>query len=69
MPDSEKLNLETDISNGMWEEYQKAQNKYDDETEHGLIQEMQIRWINDVKAELELLSDYALKECEPVSTK
>ncbi len=59
----------TPIFNDIWEAYQKVQNKYDDETEHGLIREMQIRWINDVKYELELLDEYALKECEPVSTK
>lgn len=36
-----------------WDEYQKEQTQYDDETEHGIIPEKQKAWENSVKARLE----------------
>jgi hypothetical protein len=43
----------------VWDEYRKAQDDYDAETQHGIIPEIQNAWYRKVEAELETLSGYA----------
>lgn len=42
-----------------WNAYQVNQNLYDEETEHGLIEAAQKKWINNVKEELNTLAEFA----------
>lgn len=52
------------VFNQVWIDYQKAQNKYDEETEHGLIADQQQRWKNEVAAELIGLKEFAVSSCD-----
>ena len=42
-----------------WKAYQVNQNLYDEETEHGLIEAAQKKWINNVNEELTTLAEFA----------
>lgn len=52
------------LFNEVWQDYQKAQMLYDDETQHGLIADMQLRWENDVEAGLNEMKKYSMDSCE-----
>lgn len=41
-----------------WQQYQEAQARYDDETQHGLIEEMQKNWAEKVESELKTLEEF-----------
>lgn len=47
------------IFEATWKEYSTAQQLYDAETEHGIIREKQDQWINNVREELEEISEFA----------
>ncbi len=53
-----KLTLES-IYEGIKEEYSARQERYEDETEHGLIAEAQNRWVNDIAKELQESEQWA----------
>lgn len=48
----------------IWRAYQKAQQLYDAETEHGLIAIQQNRWISEITEQLEMMKAFGVSECE-----
>ena len=55
------MNFDKEISqvfNEMWTQYSAEQEKYDLETNHGTITEMQIKWIRETEKRLNELSDW-----------
>jgi len=44
--------------NNAWNDYQKAQSLYDDESQHGIIEKEQKRWEDEVKSQLNELAEF-----------